>query len=321
MVNEKVTFVIPAYIKSKEYLYFFEQTLKGLKEQTIDSWQAIVIEDCSPERDVVNVINMYQKEDNRIHAIYLDERKTTGECRNIGIQWAVKLGSPIILFNDADDISHRKRVEWVTNIFRENESVSVVYSNIEVIDENRKPVLQEKLSPAIKRIISELNNQPPIGTNCWYKIGVLSGYVNVTSSTAVRTKLAAQELFPNEYISEDMHTWLRYGACGEFYFDKNCHCQYRVPSFVQRQSSNDYVRDFNANKVRVDCDGFSKALELAAQKQNFTENSKRIIMLRFYMKLMQEMEKEGRQDLVFHLIERCNLTIDNFENEECIELG
>lgn len=319
MVQEKVAFVIPAYIRSKEYLNFFDQTLRGIVQQTNKNWQAIVIDDYSPERDIVEVLHKYQREDARIHSVFLDERRTTGECRNIGVQWAEKIGSPIVLFSDADDISHCNRVKWVTDIFNNNKEISVIYSKVEVVDENTMPVPIEKLSTAMKNILYELEKNPPHGKDCWYKIGIQSGYVNVTSATSVRTKLAIKEPFPKEYVSEDMHTWLRYGAQGEFYFDNKVHCQYRIPSYVQRQSSNSYVKDFNENKVRVDCDGFTQALNIISKKKELSDNTKKVIMLKFYMKLLEDMRREGRPDLVYQIVEKCKLLVDTFMDEVCVE--
>jgi hypothetical protein len=48
----------------------------------------------------------------------------------------------------------------------------------------------------------------------WIAIGTETGYVNHTSSTAVRTDVALAHPFPDERVSEDAHTWLRYSAGG-----------------------------------------------------------------------------------------------------------
>jgi len=314
MENNIATFVIPAYIKSKVYLNFLEETLQRLIRQTDGNWNAIIIEDCSPEREVEELIAKYKNLDSRINVIYLKERKTTGECRNLGIKWAERNGSNMILFNDADDLSHHNRVKWVRDFFENNSQASVIYSTVEIIDEHSKVVTEDKLAPAIREILDGLKNNPPVGANCWYKIGLQTGYINVTSSTSVRIELAVKELFPDEFVSEDSHTWYRYAARGEYYFTENCHCQYRIPSFVVRQSSNSYVNDFNRNKVKVDVDGFHCALEIALKNEVINKSSMELIELKFLMRLMESMGKDGRLDLVYDIAMQCKEKLENIND-------
>lgn len=318
MKNDIATFVIPAYIRSKIYLDFLEQTIQGLINQTDSSWNAIIIEDCSPERGVEELINHYRKMDDRIHVIYLKKRESTGLCRNLGIKWAEKNGSSIILFNDADDISHCNRVKWVKNIFKNNSNISVIYSPIEIIDEHSNRVSENKLSAPIREILDGLKENPPMGANCWYQIGLKTGYINVTSSTSVRTELAVKELFPDEYVSEDSHTWFRYAARGEYYCADQYHCQYRIPSFVVRQSSNSYVKDFNSNKIRIEMDGFRRALEIALENGVINESSKELIEIKFLMRLMESMGKDGRLDLVFDVAMQCKEKLVKLEDGVCV---
>lgn len=304
MDNNLSTFVIPAYIKSDTYLNFLDETIQGLLVQTDDNWNAIIIDDCSPVRRVKELIDKYQ--DKRINYISLEERKTTGMCRNIGIKWAVENGASYILYNDADDISDCNRVKWVKDVFHKNQNADVIYSPVRVIDEFSKEVDFDSISPAIKEILCELKKNPPFGSDCWLDIGLRTGYINVTSATSVRVDLAMKELFPDEYISEDSHTWFRYGASGEYYFTNNIHASYRIPTFVKRQSSESYVKDFNVNKIRVEKDGFFKAINIAIQKGHIQEEKRSIIEFKFLMRLIESMGKVGRLDLAFKLAMECN---------------
>jgi len=313
MQKNTVTFVIPTYIKSAVYLKFLKHTLDGVILQSDANWNAIIIEDFSPIREVKELISTYVNLDARIHVKYLKERKTTGECRNIGIQWAKERKSPIILFNDADDVSSPNRVKWVREIF-DNNNVSVVYSAIKVIDEHSRIVPEEKLAPPLQEIIQSLKQKPPIGKNCWYEIGLETGYVNVTSSVAVKTQLATKELFPHEFVAEDSHTWFRYAAQGDYYFDKREHCKYRVPSFVERQSSNSYTKDFNRSKVKVEIDGFYKALEISTKRERMKKESQRIIKVKFLMRLIESMRNDSRLDLVNEIILECASIISEMED-------
>jgi glycosyltransferase involved in cell wall biosynthesis len=150
--NDIATFVIPAYIKNLEYLKFLEETINCLFKQTDDSWNAIIVEDFSPVGEVKELLHKYMNLDNRINCIFLDERKSTGMCRNEGIKWANVNNSSYIIYNDADDISHPDRVKVTRKIFKENPTASVVYSKFMVIDEKSKVTKRENVSKPIQYV-------------------------------------------------------------------------------------------------------------------------------------------------------------------------
>lgn len=305
MNNKKnVTFVVPAYIESEIYLKFLEETIEGLLKQTDERWNAVIIDDHSPVQGMRLLKDKYP--DQRIHWIHLNERRTTGACRNIGIEWAKQNNTDYILFNDADDISDCNRVKLVKEIFEKNPTIDVIYSSVRVIDENCNEWKGELLPAAIKEIIDVLESKPPVGKNCWYDIGLITGYVNITSSTSVRLELAAEELFPDEMISEDSHTWYRYAARGEFYYSDYIHVSYRIPSFVRRQSSESYTKDFNLDKIRVDKDGFSKAMKIVENKGSIKPEQEKILYFKFLMRLIESMKKNNRLDLCYDLAMECN---------------
>lgn len=304
MKQKSVMFVVPAYIESEIYLKFLEETIEGLLKQTDGEWNAVIIDDNSPVQGIRLLKDKYS--DKRIHWIYLDERRTTGVCRNLGIEWAKQNNIDYVLFNDADDISDCNRVKCVKEIFEKNPSVDVIYSSVRVIDENGNMLKGDLIPAAIKEIIDALAATPPVGKNCWYDIGLTTGYVNITSSTSVRLELAAEELFPDEMISEDSHTWYRYAAKGEFFYSDYIHASYRIPSFVCRQSSEAYTEDFNFDKIRVDKDGFSKAIKIVENKGIIKTEQKRIIYFKFLMRLIKSMKKNNRLDLCYDLAMECN---------------
>ena len=81
------------------------------------------------------------------------------------------------------------------------------------------------------------------GENAWIGLATKKKYTNLTSCTAVRTSLAAEEPFPSESVSEDSHTWVRYAAHpGKFVFIRDIKGGYRICSNVASRS-----RSNNAN--------------------------------------------------------------------------
>ena len=297
---ETYTFVIPAYIRQGDGKRFLCDVIEGMKLQDDQNWQAIIVNDNSPVDGIIELLDAQCRDDGRINYINLDERKSTGVCRNIGIEWAAKRDSPVIMFNDADDISAPGRVGTLRRIFRERGHVDVVYSDFYVIDQNKKPVQKGQLSPGITEILDALKD-PPEGPDCWYSFGLEKGYTNITSATNVRTKLAMAEPFPDEFVSEDMHTWFRYAARGEFLFVEGISTAYRIPSYVKRQSSVEYVEDFARTKMRVDKDGFQAALQQALKGRQIDRKDRYLIEAKFLINLSESMGKVNRLDLVYEL--------------------
>lgn len=309
------TFIIPAYIQDDIYLHFLEETLQSILLQTDDCWNAVIIDDNSKNSETETLIKKYIGLDKRFHGIFLDERKTTGICRNIGINWAKENGTSFILFNDADDLSNKNRVKEVTGAFLKNPDIDLLYSSVNIIDEFSSIVEPSKLSPAIQEILNALEGHPPEGNNCWYDFGIRTGYINITSATAVRIELAKKELFPDEVVSEDFHTWFRYAAQGKIGYLNKKLTDYRIPSFVKRQSSSAYVNDFNLNKMRVDMDGFMKALDIVENRGDIERNDRNIIELKFLMRLAQSMEDDGRLDLVYKIFMKCKSRLDRIQDK------
>ncbi|HZD36987.1 MAG TPA: hypothetical protein VE130_17415 [Nitrososphaeraceae archaeon] len=125
----------------------------------------------------------------------------TQVARNLGSFRAIERGCTAILFNDADDISHPKRLEVVKSTFLENPEVDVIYSTFEVIDEDYCIIPKKRISTPILEILEFHEANPLEGQNIWIKMATGSGYTNTTSSTAVRARFAYQCTFPNERAS------------------------------------------------------------------------------------------------------------------------
>jgi hypothetical protein len=139
-----------------------------------------------------------------------------------------------------------------------------------------------------------------------YDIGIRTGYITLTSTLAVRTSLAVKELFPDEFVSEDSHTWLRYAARGELYFTDEIPSYYRIPSYQTRSSSTCYVEDFYATKVRVDWDGFSKALDIAIENGCISNSNRLLLEAKFFLRLIEYLGKVKKFELAFDLAMQCN---------------
>jgi GT2 family glycosyltransferase/SAM-dependent methyltransferase len=93
----RVTVVIPCF---KQEVFLFE-CLNSLIAQTMPSWEAFVVDDCSPNRIVDRIVAGY--DDTRIRFIRHDTNLGLAASRNTGLQAG---HAPFALCVDADDFLH-----------------------------------------------------------------------------------------------------------------------------------------------------------------------------------------------------------------------
>ena len=264
-MKQKAAFIMPLKISGSEKdIRDFLSSISSIENQSDKDWDIILVEDFSNDERVYQTIDAIKERlKDRIHVIYSDKNYGTGSARNKGVLYAKEKGYPFILFNDSDDLSDPRRLELVRKAFEEDETVNVVYTSFNIIDENSNPVSDDKIPACIKEIIDGHKLDPVEGECAWAQIAMKKKYTNLTSCTAVRTSLASTELFPNTSVSEDCHTWMRYGAHpGKFYLIKEIVGHYRVRLGTQSRSRS-INKDFYEKMYLSDCDGFEQALKLA----------------------------------------------------------
>jgi len=302
-------FIIPHYADGSTPEFqkkVIDDTINGIFNQTDNSWKAIIIDDCSTDKNIIEHLkNIKNNFPEKIEVKFLTQNVGPGICRNIGVLWALKQGCDILLFNDSDDISHPKRLEIVKDIFQQDSNIGLIYSTFMVIDENNNLTPLEKISPPILEILESHKRKPLEGKDVWIKMGTDNGYTNKTSSTAVRTNIAYHCLFPNERASEDYHTWMRMSAYGAYYrYTPIIPTKYRIPSFMKYQMSRTRIGPNNFNKIksRVDSDGFSKAIEMALIKGSIKPQDVPILKTKFYRRLASSMHIDGEIELEKELL-------------------
>ena len=294
------TFVVPHFGTSEDSLGLLAETLAGIRAQTDPRWRLCLVDDASPIPGLAAKLRELVRPDgDRATLLLLDQNAGPGACRNLAVGQAFRSGSPVVLFNDADDVSHPDRVRVVRDVLRAEPEVDFVYSTIEVVDERLRPVDRSALPPPIAEIL-ESHEQPVEGAEAWIRIATETGYTNPTSSTAVRTGLAAACPFPAARASEDSHAWLRMSASGAvFRFAPQIPTRYRIPTFVSSQSSRDLLGNdwFNREKVRRDTEGLFDALQLAAARGAIDRAGATDVAARFFLRLAVTLERDGARDV------------------------
>lgn len=304
--NGVATFVMPHWRMDNELSkVHLDEAIESVVKQTDENWHLVIIDDCSPCKEAVEYLDSIKERlGNKVTVIKMSENRGSGMVRNEGIAWAYNNHSPIVLFLDSDDVSHPRRLEIVRKHFMEEPSVNVVYSTFKIIDEFGKETPDEKIDPAILEIMDGHRNNVVEGENAWIQIATEKNYTNLTSSTAVRTDLAYETPFPDIRVSEDAHTWLRYGAHkGIFVYDETIPSLYRIPAVsTEASASRERLENFCVRKIETDTDGFFKAMEIALDNGNITEDQKDDITARFYIKLGESIKFAGESALARDLV-------------------
>ncbi|HEX2927243.1 MAG TPA: glycosyltransferase family 2 protein [Ruminiclostridium sp.] len=318
--NGTATFVMAHWtLHPEESRKYMEDAVEGIFKQTDGNWQIVIVDDFSPLEAREYLLSIKKRSPEKIHLILKESNDGPGITRNIGIEWAYKNNSPIILYNDADDISHPRRLETVRKIFMDDPEAGVVYSTFQIIDENNDPVDEKNITPSIIEIIESLKDNPVQGEDAWIQIGTLKGYINLTSSTAVKTDLAYKYPFPEVRVSEDQHTWLRYSAGGgKFVYTKDIPSFYRIPR-GKPTVSRSRIERFYEQKAAVDTDGFMEAIRIYDETTGMRSEDKDDLLIKFYLKLAETLGRENLNVLAHDQVAKA-AAISRIKTEELINL-
>jgi glycosyltransferase involved in cell wall biosynthesis len=286
------------------------RALAGLFDQTDPDWRVVIVDDASPrDEDRSFLVTLEREHPGKISVLLQDENRGAGVCRNIGVTWAWEHGSDLVLFHDADDVSHPHRLERSKAILAASPDVDLVYSTYVVVDEHERPVPHERIAPLIAEVLEAHRRAPPQGADAWIRIGTETGFVTPMTTVAVRTELAMAHPFPSYRVSEDSHTWLRMSAGGGgFAYEPSIPQLYRIPQDVT--GSSNYHRfgktSYLAHKVAVDTDGFCRAVALAFRRHTISREEIPVLERRFFLRLAQTMENEGEHGLARELLAKAS---------------
>ena len=287
----RAAFVMPHRMADDDMaLRHFDEAVASVMAQTDPNWVLIIVDDLTGRAVPLAHLRAVEAAlGPRGKVIYSTQWVGPGLARNLGIRAASELGAPFILFLDADDLADPRRLEYTRAAFCSGNDVNVVYSSHDFIDEHGRPIPLDSLAPTVREAVDGHRQDPVEGEDAWIQIATRKNYANLTSCTAVRTSLALAESFPDSRVSEDAHTWMRYGAHpGRFVFLRDLRNHYRIRTGTQSQSRSQNP-DFYAMKAAMDRDGFEQALAIAAHYGRVSEPAQRSIRTRFYVRLALSM--------------------------------
>jgi teichuronic acid biosynthesis glycosyltransferase TuaG len=90
-----ISIITPSYNAS----LFIEHTIASVRMQTFQNWEMIIVDDCSTD-NTPDILERIEKEDERIHVIYLNQNGGAAVARNIALQYAK---GRFVAFLDSDD--------------------------------------------------------------------------------------------------------------------------------------------------------------------------------------------------------------------------
>ena len=303
ITNTAGAFIIPfrgtGLIRELDWL---DSALKSIESQTDDNWIVFVIDDKTLcEKSVYFLAEKEKQFSGKLKLLRMCENKGPGVARNIGIAEAAKYGCPIVMYLDADDVAHPRRLEVVRDLIIRRNVADVLYSTFEIIDEYGERVPENSVTPSILEILETHSASPPEGKDFWIQMAVETGYVNLTSSTSVRTEIALGNPFPEERISEDFYTWMTYSASGAVYgYTPEVPSKYRIPQACSGSTSREReggIGNFNREKCRIDIEGFEKSAEIALNHGTISRRELSEIRRKFLLRRAKSMELDGEYDL------------------------
>ena len=321
MTSETAAFIVPHFNNGNEKeLIWLSEALSSIEQQTDKDWIIILVDDASTSENAINYL--YRLKGNfaeKMKLIFLSENKGPGNARNIGISIAYQLGCSFVMYLDQDDIAHPKRLEITRKILKQHPEIDVVYSSFQVIDETGNCVSEQDILPSIIEILEQHRKKPPQGKDVWIKIATETGYVNLTSSTSVRTNVAYSFPFPNERVSEDYYSWLVYSASGSQYiYSALIPAKYRIP----RNSDGSRTRSmlgskhtFNMIKSIVDMRGLQTAMDLASANGTLTVKQIKDIKIRFCLRKAKSMILDDEREIAMDYYRRAIEIDDELMNK------
>ncbi len=109
----KISIIIPVY-KVEKYV---ERCIKCIQDQTYTNWEAIFVEDGSPDRSG-EICDRYAAKDERIKVVH-KENEGVAAARNTGL---ANVTGEYIAFIDSDDYAHPKYLEVLMKLLTENDA-------------------------------------------------------------------------------------------------------------------------------------------------------------------------------------------------------
>lgn len=151
-MEDKVDILLTTYNTKIEYL---KMQLDSILKQTYKNFTLIISDDCSSNKDVIEVLKEYEQKDDRIK-LYI-QPQNLGYTKNFEFV-LTKSAANYIAFGDHDDIWYPNKIEESLKALKEK-NVDLVYCDAKQIDENGKILHESYLRYKNMPILNEKYNK------------------------------------------------------------------------------------------------------------------------------------------------------------------
>lgn len=125
--SKLISVILPVYNAQA----FIAQTLESVLKQTYQSYELILIDDCSVDHSA-DIIRQYMKRDKRIVYFRHNENQGAAAARNTGLKLA---RGKYIAFLDSDDLWRRDKLKRQIEFMKEHPEIAFCYTAYDTITE------------------------------------------------------------------------------------------------------------------------------------------------------------------------------------------
>lgn len=125
-----ISIITPTFNTEKKYLV---QMLESVISQNYSNWELCIADDASTNKDTINILKKYEEKYQNIKVVYRKENGHISEASNSALKLA--WGEYIVLL-DHDDMLAPNALYEMTKKLNENNSLKLIYSDEDKIDEN-----------------------------------------------------------------------------------------------------------------------------------------------------------------------------------------
>lgn len=164
-----ISILMPTYNTDEKYL---RECIESIILQSYTNWELCIADDCSPNKNVVNIINEYQKKDPRIKLKKRLENGHISEATNSALEIAT---GDFVALMDHDDVLWPNALYEFVDVINNNPEVDFIYSDEDKIDSTSKihsyPFLKPDFSPEFLESCNYITHFSCIRTSLVKKIG------------------------------------------------------------------------------------------------------------------------------------------------------
>ena len=188
MDKNKITVLIPIH---DEKMDFLEKSIESLINQSYKYWECLIIFEGNNKKNL-NYLNRIKKIDKRFKVVIPEKKLGLAGSLNFGLDLA---DTKYIARFDSDDIMHKNRLVNQLNFLEKNLNISVVGSNLKIIND--------------KNEILGTRKYPKNGKKLLFNFSFRCGLAHPSVMFRLKDVISAGKYNDKLERAEDLDLWLR----------------------------------------------------------------------------------------------------------------